>query len=41
MNKLIEFNENLDTPIYRLSIFEDLQQKHLDFEVPDIDFQIN
>ena len=27
MNKLIEFNENLDTPIYRSSILEYLQQK--------------
>ena len=41
MNKLIEFNENLGTPIYRPSILEDLQQKHLHFEVPDIDSQIN
>ena len=29
MNKLIEFNENLVTPIYRPSLLEDLQQKHL------------
>ena len=41
MNKLIEFIENLDTPIYRPSKFEDIQQKHLYFEVPDIDSQIN
>ena len=41
MNKLIEFNENLDTPIYRPSISEDLQQKHQYFEVPHIDSQIN
>ena len=41
MNNLIEFNENLDTPIYRPSILEDLQQKHQYFEVPDIDSQIN
>ena len=41
MNKLIEFNESLDTPIYRPSILEDLQQEHLHFEVPDIDSQIN
>ena len=41
MNKLIEFNETLDTPIYRPSILADFQQKHLYFEVPDIDTQIN
>ena len=41
MNKLIEFNENLDTPIYRPSISEDLQQKHLYFEVPNIHSHIN
>ena len=41
MNNLIEFIENLDTPIYRSSILEDLQQKHLYFEVPNIDSQIN
>ena len=37
MNKLIVSNENLDTPIYRPSILEDLQQTHQYFEVPDID----
>ena len=41
MNKLIAFNENLDTPIYRPSILEDLQEKHLYFEVPNIHSQIN
>ena len=41
MNNLIEFNENLDTPIFRPSILEDLQQKHLYFEVPSFDSQIN
>ena len=41
MNKLIEFNENLDTPIYRPSILENLQQKHQYFEVPGNDSQIN
>ena len=41
MSKLIDFNENLDTPIYRPSILEDLQQQHQNFEVPDIDSQIN
>ena len=41
MSKLIDFNENLDTPIYRPSILEDLQQQHQNFEVPDSDSQIN
>ena len=41
MNKLIEFNENLDTPIHRPSMLEYLLQKHLYFEVPNIDSQIN
>ena len=40
MNKLNEFNENLDTPVYRPSILEDLQQKHQYFEVPDFDSQM-
>ena len=41
LNKLIEFNEIFDRPIYRPSILEDLQQKHQYNEVPDIDSQIN
>ena len=40
MNKLIEFNENLDTPLYRPSLLENLQQKHHSFEVLDIDSKI-
>ena len=28
MNKLIEFNENSDTPLNRFSLIENLQQKH-------------
>ena len=28
MNKLIEFNESLDTPLYRPSLLDNLQQKH-------------
>ena len=40
MNKLIEFNENLDTPLYRPSLLENIQQKHQYFEVPDIDSKI-
>ena len=37
MNKIIEFNENLDTPLYRPSLLENFQQKHQYLEVPDID----
>ena len=37
MNKLFQFNENLDTPLYRPSLIENLQQKHQYFDVPDID----
>ena len=40
MNKLIEFNENLDTPLYRPSLLENLQQKHQYYEVPDFDSKI-
>ena len=40
MNKLIEFNENFETPLYRPSLLENLQQKHQYFEVPDIDSKI-
>ena len=39
MNKLIEFNENLDTPLYRFSLIENRQQKQF-FEVPVIDSKI-
>ena len=41
MSKSIEFKENLVTPIYRPSILEGLQQKHLSFKVLDTDSQIN
>ena len=40
MNKLIEFIENLETPEYRPSLLKNLQQKHLYFEVPDIDTKV-
>ena len=40
MNKLIEFNENLDIPLYRPSLLKNLQHKHQYFEVPDIDSKI-
>ena len=41
MNKLIEFNGNLDRPVYRFSLFENLQQNFDSFEVPDLDTKIN
>ena len=43
MNKLINFNENLNTPLYRPSFIEHQQkhqQKHHYFDVPDIDSKI-
>ena len=40
MNNLIEFNENLDTPLCRPSLLENIQQKHQYFEVPDIHSKI-
>ena len=40
MNKLIEFNENLETPLHCPSSLENLQQKHQYFEVSDIDSKI-
>ena len=40
MQKLIEFNENKDTPLYLPSHLEDLKDKAVYFEVPDLDTQI-
>ena len=40
MDKLIEFNENQDTPLYLPSHLEDLKQKSDIFEVPDLDTKI-
>ena len=40
MDKLIEFNENQDTPLYLPSHLEDLKQKSDFFEVPDLDTKI-
>ena len=40
MQKLIEFNENQDTPLYRSSHLEDLKHKSEYFEVPDLDTRI-
>ena len=40
MQKLIEFNENQDTPHYRPSHLEDLKHKSEYFEVPDLETRI-
>ena len=40
MRKLIEFNENKNTPIYRPSHLEDLKHKFEFFEVPDLETRI-
>ena len=36
MDKLIEHNENLDTPLYLPSQLESPKEKHEYFEVPDL-----
>ena len=40
MDKLIEHNENLDTPGYLSSHLESLKEKHEYFEVPDLETKI-
>ena len=40
MRKLIEFNENQDTPLYLPSHVEDLKHKSEYFEVPDLETRI-
>ena len=40
MQKLIEFNENQDTPLYHLFHLEDLKHKSEHFEVPDLETRI-
>ena len=40
MQKLIEYNENQDTPLYRPSHLEDLKHKCESFEVPDLETKI-
>ena len=40
MQKLIEFNENQDTPLYRPSHLEDLKHKSEYFEIPDLKTKI-
>ena len=41
MDKLIEHNENLDTPVYFPSHLESLKEKHEYFEVPDLETNIS
>ena len=40
MQKLIEINENQETPLYRPSHLEDLKHKSEYFEVPDLETRI-
>ena len=40
MQKLIEFNENQDTPLYRPSHLEDLKHESENLEVPDLETRI-
>ena len=40
MQKLFEFNENQDTPVYRSSHLEELKHRSEYFEVPDLDTRI-
>ena len=37
INKLIEHNKNLDTPLYRPSLLDSLKEKADYFDVPDLD----
>ena len=40
INKMIEHNENLDTPLYRPSLLESLKAKAYYFDVPDLDTNV-
>ena len=40
MQKLIEFNENQDTPLYRPSHLQELKQRSEYFEVPDLETKV-
>ena len=40
MQKLIEFNENQDTPLYRPSRLQELKHRSEYFEVPDLDTKV-
>ena len=41
MDKLIEHNENLETPVYLPSHLKSLKEKHESFEVPDLETTIS
>ena len=41
MDKLIEHDENLETPVYLPSHLEILKEKHEYFEVPDLETKIS
>ena len=40
IDKVLEHNENLDTPIYRPSFLESLKEKHDYFEVSDLETKV-
>ena len=40
MNKLLEHDENLDTPLYLPSPLESLKEKHDYFDVPDLETKL-
>ena len=40
INKLIDYNENLDTPLYRPSFLDSLKEKTDYFVVPDLDTKV-
>ena len=40
MDKLMEHNENLETPVYLPSHFESLKEKHEYFEIPELETTI-
>ena len=40
MQKLIEFNENQDKPLYRPSHLQELRHRSEYFEVPDLDTKV-
>ena len=40
MQKLIDFNENQDTPLYRPSHLQELKHRSEYFEVPDLDTKV-
>ena len=40
MQKLIEFNENQETPLYLPSLLDELKHKSEYFEVPDLEMKV-